>query len=1113
MLKRSKWILGIVLLCGLFMPFGGVKAVGAYIVSSISSSGSETYINSYTAYNDARNAMLNHNSTESNVAVIKQDGVIINAKYAVIKFAYDKNSPWAENGNNEHRLFPSVTSQTKYTTLHAAYGQDAALLDYDDTYKRAKIKVSGYTGWINKGYYSIVPLSQLGNNSWVASRDSSWMTEINGNTIKAASGTPIAIRSGHSTSSSVLGYTAQGTTYNFTEKYNDGTYTWYRIGGYSLKTYYEHYSTGCLIHYFDMVGTQGYTNLGRAPSFLNKGSRYYSFDGNYYYTSLAAMLDDYRNNTSSRAVNSNSPYYPYYMYVSNHSRTKYTANDFNQGIINKGYTSKSQSAMYGEGNSFILSQERYGVNALLTFSAAINESATGTSAIALRKNNLFGHNAYGANPFDKATTYATVADGIMEHARLTGNGYNNPRNSLYYGGHYGNKQSGMNVNYATDPYWGEKAAQYAFITDNNYGLQEWNGNTIGVKQTIDPVNIYKKANTSSGVIYTLKNNYNNINVANMPVTVTDKIYENGQYWYKVYTDTALNDNQDIADINYSFDKSYGYIQEKYLYVSNSQPTIVASDRTVKKGTNLDLMNGVLATDKENGNLTSRVKVSGTVYINVPGEYKITYTVADNQQFNVSKTVTVKVEGNSIPEISASDVSISQYTAFDPRKNISAKDSIDGNITSKIQVVSNPVNTSVVGTYKVKYKVINSTNQGIEKEITVTVIPNEKPVINASNKSIKIGSTFNPLEGVSATDKEDGNITKIEVTENTVNTSKIGSYKVTYKVTDNASQITVKTITVTVAEKVLEQKNGNFYFDSLKVVNGKLRLKGYQTITGIDNNLATNIQYKIIYENIDTNQVTEQIATRITNKNDIPKEVYSPDGKDYTYSWFYADVDLSLLKLGDYKIYIQASTNDYYVKSPVINKTYNTQATSYTQSSSRASLISNSYNSDSTYIELKVREKLLANKNSSYIYNQYGKYTKFEFNGNMLHLAGNVYSYGMNLSTSTQVTRKIIFENKETFETYSKNVGYVASGDYDVALPVEDNLSKTRAWYDTNIDISDMPKGNYVLYLTTTANITDVFEMNERLGRSLDSVRKTINGKTYSFKINQSKGNRIEMSIK
>ena len=117
------------------------------------------------------------------------------------------------------------------------------------------------------------------------------------------------------------------------------------------------------------------------------------------------MLDDYRSNSNSKAVNSSNPFYSYYMYLPNHSMTKYTADDFNQIIISKGYKSKSESAMYGEGNSFIASQDKYGVNAMLTFAAALNESASGTSWIAKNKNNLFGHGAYDSCPTRISTGY------------------------------------------------------------------------------------------------------------------------------------------------------------------------------------------------------------------------------------------------------------------------------------------------------------------------------------------------------------------------------------------------------------------------------------------------------------------------------------------------------------------------------------------------------------------------------------------------------------------------------------------------------------------------------------------------------------------------------------
>ncbi|KMT63380.1 immunoglobulin-like domain-containing protein [Paenilisteria newyorkensis] len=82
--------------------------------------------------------------------------------------------------------------------------------------------------------------------------------------------------------------------------------------------------------------------------------------------------------------------------------------------------------------------------------------------------------------------------------------------------------------------------------------------------------------------------------------------------------------------------------------------------------------------------------------------------------------------------------------------------------------------------------------------SVVVKSNEKPVITASDKTIKIGDTFNALTGVTATDKEDGSLTAdIKVVTNTVDTTKAGVYSVEYSVTDSDKNTTTKTIKVTV----------------------------------------------------------------------------------------------------------------------------------------------------------------------------------------------------------------------------------------------------------------------------------------------------------------------------
>ena len=72
--------------------------------------------------------------------------------------------------------------------------------------------------------------------------------------------------------------------------------------------------------------------------------------------------------------------------------------------------------------------------------------------------------------------------------------------------------------------------------------------------------------------------------------------------------------------------------------------------------------------------------------------------------------------------------------------------------------------------------------------------NEKPLIQAHYKVIKAGDKFNPLEGVSTSDKEDG---EIKVLENIVNPLKSWTYKVVYSVTDSDGNTVTKEIKVTV----------------------------------------------------------------------------------------------------------------------------------------------------------------------------------------------------------------------------------------------------------------------------------------------------------------------------
>ncbi|MGL6105740.1 glycosyl hydrolase family 18 protein [Romboutsia sp.] len=80
---------------------------------------------------------------------------------------------------------------------------------------------------------------------------------------------------------------------------------------------------------------------------------------------------------------------------------------------------------------------------------------------------------------------------------------------------------------------------------------------------------------------------------------------------------------------------------------NAAPVINgATNKTINLGDTFDKMAGITATDKEDGDLTTKISVSGNVDTNKAGEYKLTYTVADNKGLTTTVTRTITVKSTS-----------------------------------------------------------------------------------------------------------------------------------------------------------------------------------------------------------------------------------------------------------------------------------------------------------------------------------------------------------------------------------------------------------------------------------------------------------------------------------
>ena len=304
------------------------------------------------------------------------------------------------------------------------------------------------------------------------------------------------------------------------------------------------------------------------------------------------------------------------------------------------------------------------------------------------------------------------------------------------------------------------------------------------------------------------------------MTATD--YEDGDITDKVKVIyNNLNTNvTGLYRIIYEVTDSGGYKVTKTIYVnvipkSNTRPIIYVDNIIVPLGSRYNPYAMVSAYDNEDGNITgSIIVVYNHVNVYKEGTYKVGYKVTDSMGMSASCVVKVTVKNyygkedinkNQDPIIYANDISVALNAKFDPLEWVAATDKEDGDITNRVMVIVNDVNTSVEGNYHVTYEVIDSSGNKVNKAMMVYVKKEEvvkeqnvEPVINAENLTIEKGVYFDPLDGVTALDEEDGNLThKIAVEENEVNVSKSGTYKVTYKVTDSMGKTASKSIVVTV----------------------------------------------------------------------------------------------------------------------------------------------------------------------------------------------------------------------------------------------------------------------------------------------------------------------------
>jgi len=822
----------------------GRKTCSKFELAIAKDDGSIETVSCHDDYLSAKTSMATNN--EKNLIILNEsstDSKIIDAKYGML---------YLDRGDKVTNLYTSASTSTysNYMNNDDNYGAtEAPLIEYNSSYNSYKLKISGYTGWVKgSNVVAVVPLT------WVKTTS----------TYKV-------------TSSSIYHYFAKNIE----------------------KSGYSQYSI----------------SLGPKPTILNTGT-YYSYDGNYFYTSLYDLLDDYRLNKFDKSVNKNNPYYNYYLYLPHRSRSNYTIDDLdayfrNQlNFVGSVYGKKKvshYSVLYGEADSYMDGEKKYGANAISMLSVSLNESAKGTSQIARYKNNIFGHNATDDSPFANASGYLTISHSIDFHAySFISYGYVNPKDSRYFGSHFGNKNTGMNRMYASDVNWGEKAAHYYYDFDSDNGMKDYDYYQLVVS---NDTGIYARVAPSSSA----KSNYT-IKYKNMPFILLEEVvgenYKGSNIWYKIQADPNVdNDGNNISSNSslplYNWNGSLYVPSSMFIKVNNTEknnnkynsPALLAKDidkytyKFYGTKSTMDYKVGYLIKDTNYYYSSTLTNKKGTLKANsfvtivkeAKSGNKTNYLVITNygtyQKHWISGANLTIVNRDLLKVLIDNEGSyISSYDKIGGSENLKIYtnnqlpivDYIeqDNKIYLKVQISNDG---------SIKYGYIDSTISNITYTKDRTKLDDKAPTIEANDKDLYVGDTYNLLENVKATDPEDGDISiNLKVINNNININKEGTYSVTYSVTDSYSNTVTKIIKVNVLYKDYPPEINvndksiliNTTFDPLKGVTGNDKEDGNITssIKVISNNVNTSKvgTYSVKYSLTDSanNVTTKEINVKV-----------------------------------------------------------------------------------------------------------------------------------------------------------------------------------------------------------------------------------------------------------
>lgn len=521
--KSTKLIVVLsIILTTLMITFQPISAEGDFVVKDIATNGTMTTINSYSTFNEAHTAMLTHpNGVITHQASKSPTKIIAMTRGVAVSYTFRYGSVSSVDMTMIIDQFESAVPFQKNTYVPSHYDmQYLQTMSYNSTTGDGRVHVimSGFDGYANLQQLDLVPMVYLENNLPIS---------LGGSTFNPA--------------------------YEEVFTLNSPKQVQFVVSGNEL--IFQRWSFYSGIQRNNVA-------IGIKADWMTDGATYYSYDFNNFYSDRECKT----------LVGT---YYNYYQYLPLRSKTNITTNQLNEYLASK----KDSGLMLNNAQLFVDAQNTYGVNALLLYSLAIQESAYGTSAIALRTNNLFGINAIDSDP-SQATTFPSVEACINDMAGWFLREYMDISDFRFFGSHLGSKESGFNVKYASDPYWGVQISAIAYSIDKTYNLVDNNYYSLGV---INTYNVPIKAQASA----TAPTWYTSAYGATYQEDFTVILNKIDNSYYQVPTTNPIENGTLTADIpenvrrTYDFLGSIGYIEATNVeLISDSRYTETTANNPI-----------------------------------------------------------------------------------------------------------------------------------------------------------------------------------------------------------------------------------------------------------------------------------------------------------------------------------------------------------------------------------------------------------------------------------------------------------------------------------------------------------------------------------------------------